>query len=345
MKLFAKNLVVAATVGVLALSATSSNAALVLDYPVTYSAAEADEFYGCTQQSWGVSNFDVGDYIKFSNVNVDDFGEFKLTAVTGTGYNSTVEVRIDSPAGPIIAVAKVATSDTWWPLQETIGQSFKDTEGGVHDLYVVCSGAAAGNIQQLYFRVWVTHQIEVTSVVDMDTTYYNDSQYYIAEGIWETVKTDRIPAEQVQLNTAEFDMLNTAAARVNPSSPFWAWITTGNAIVYDKTSPTATLHTYGSGTAKAVYAGDHHAKMTVVQTAGGTIVNDSIFAFEDEYYPISAVADDGYAFSHWEITETENHDASLFILDPNAANTAMKMTCNYWTCGATAQLRAIFYQQ
>jgi len=327
---------------------SSASAAVLTDYPVTIEAESGSEFYLCTQQSWGVSHFDVGSYIKFDNVDITDFEEFKVKAVTGADYNSIIEIRVDSPDGPIIAVSRVAQSPTWWPptVLEHAGVFFAGSQQGVRDLYLTCVGQGAGNIDMIEFRVRPKVSAEISSVVALDTTYDDTySIYYDAEGIWETQKVTLGISQTMPIETAPSSFVSTYPNKVSPNKDFWCWVATGGISILEPESLSTQILLMGNGTVKPVYATSATAKVTTVETIGGKIVPGHRFAIQGSYYPISAVAYEGYAFSHWELTYIDNNQSELVILDANAPSTVIKRTCTYWTCSASAELRAIFYQQ
>lgn len=87
-----------------------------------------------------VSDIHNGDFIKVANVNFKNGGAKKFGASVASALRGgKIEVRIDSPEGPLVAELDVPGTGGWeeWKYLET---PVKMEEPGVHDIYFVFTG-------------------------------------------------------------------------------------------------------------------------------------------------------------------------------------------------------------
>ena len=94
-----------------------------------------------------------GAYIKVRDVDFRKAGAAKVTARVGTTHNGgvTLEVRTDSPEGPLLATLKVPL--TGWDDRWAVVTADVAKVSGVHDLYFVCKGNKPGRV--MYFDYWM----------------------------------------------------------------------------------------------------------------------------------------------------------------------------------------------
>lgn len=94
-----------------------------------------------------------GAYIKVRDVDFREAGASKITARVGTTHNGgvTLEVRTDSPEGPLLATLKVPL--TGWDDRWAVVTADVAKVSGVHDLYFVCKGNKPGRV--MYFDYWM----------------------------------------------------------------------------------------------------------------------------------------------------------------------------------------------
>ena len=100
-----------------------------------------------------VNAMNDGAYIKVKDVDFRKEGASKFMARVGTTHNGgvTMEVRLDSPQGDLLATVKVPMTggDNRWALVS----SDVAKVSGVHDLYFVCKGKKPGRL--MYFDYWM----------------------------------------------------------------------------------------------------------------------------------------------------------------------------------------------
>ena len=97
-----------------------------------------------------------GAYIKVRDVDFRDSGASKITTRVGTTHNGgvTMEVRTDSPQGPLLATLKVPL--TGWDDRWAVVTADVAKVSGVHDVYFVCKGNKPGRL--MYFDYWMFSQ-------------------------------------------------------------------------------------------------------------------------------------------------------------------------------------------
>lgn len=100
-----------------------------------------------------VNAMNDGAYIKVKGVDFRKEGASKFMARVGTTHNGgvTMEVRLDSPQGDLLATVNVPMTggDNRWALVS----SDVAKVSGVHDLYFVCKGKKPGRL--MYFDYWM----------------------------------------------------------------------------------------------------------------------------------------------------------------------------------------------
>lgn len=99
----------------------------------------------CSQGGMNVCEIDDGDFIKVSNVDFGESGSNKFSACVSSAANGgLIELRLDSPKGPIVGLLSVSCTGSWdsW---ETVSTEVSGAIG-VHDLYFMFHGGSEGNL-------------------------------------------------------------------------------------------------------------------------------------------------------------------------------------------------------
>ncbi|MGI5215555.1 ThuA domain-containing protein [Plantactinospora sp. CA-290183] len=100
-----------------------------------------------------VSGVDPGDHIAFDPVNLGGVGAVTLRHSGGSGPGSTVELRVDSPTGPLVATGTLpATANASTFTSTAVPVSYP---AGTHRLYLVFRAATGGPTTGLVNLNWV----------------------------------------------------------------------------------------------------------------------------------------------------------------------------------------------
>ncbi|MDX3660213.1 glycoside hydrolase family 3 N-terminal domain-containing protein [Streptomyces sp. ID05-26A] len=102
----------------------------------------------CTDSGCGqnVGYLTPGDYVAYADV---DFGATPPTSVTtrlasGSTANGTLQFRLDSPTGPLVATVSAASTGGWQTWTSRTSAASGAT--GVHRLYLVATGGTGGDL-------------------------------------------------------------------------------------------------------------------------------------------------------------------------------------------------------
>lgn len=94
-----------------------------------------------------VTNIHNGDWIAVGNVDFGSAGASKFKANVASTGNGNIEVRLDSPTGPLVGTLNVSStggSQTWREMETNVTNAT-----GVHRLYLVFTGSGNGNLFKL----------------------------------------------------------------------------------------------------------------------------------------------------------------------------------------------------
>ncbi len=99
-------------------------------------AEEYDAMSGINNQSTYIGACETGDRVKFSNIDLTGFNEFKgYVSRNGSGYKGDIEIRLGSATGTLIGTLQVqGTGD--WSIYEEQTTSITETSG-TYDVYLV----------------------------------------------------------------------------------------------------------------------------------------------------------------------------------------------------------------
>ena len=128
----------------------------------TIEAEALDDQQGLTVTASVFGYFDTGDWAKYSNV---DFGDGVTSvdlhlAVDPAFAGKIIELRIDSPTGPLVGRHVVEGTGGWTSYQT---QTARVAVSGVHDLYLVGQGGEGiANVDRLTFEASATASGELT---------------------------------------------------------------------------------------------------------------------------------------------------------------------------------------
>jgi cytochrome c len=81
-------------------------------------------------------------YISFKSVNLRGVNAVHCQVSASTGHGGVLEIRIDSPDGPLVGEAEIPVTGRW-DIWKKVQAPLRDP-GGVHDLYVVARKVAGG---------------------------------------------------------------------------------------------------------------------------------------------------------------------------------------------------------
>jgi cytochrome c len=98
--------------------------------------AETAEITGGKNTGKAIGSTQHGATLKFANLNLADTKNIKVNASVGGGAKgSQIEVRLDSPTGPIIATVDIAHTGDWGKFMEN--KAKLTPTPGRHDIYLV----------------------------------------------------------------------------------------------------------------------------------------------------------------------------------------------------------------
>jgi hypothetical protein len=109
---------------------------------------------GLTVYGDGISYFDGGDWARYPDINFEDgVSQFQaMIGVTSDGAGQFVDVRLDSPSGPVIASLSPTSTGAYSTM--TLQSTGAGGATGLHDLYLVARGSSSwgvGNIDWFTF--------------------------------------------------------------------------------------------------------------------------------------------------------------------------------------------------
>ena len=89
---------------------------------------------------------DDGDWLRYDAVEIANFHAFTVRvanghAAAGTDIGQSIELRLDSPTGPLIGTLPLTTTGGW-STYEVQSATLLPAAGGTHDLYVVMKGGS-----------------------------------------------------------------------------------------------------------------------------------------------------------------------------------------------------------
>ena len=104
-------------------------------------------FFDFNSQWQYIGGLDNGDYLKYSLINFRG-GAIKFSAriaSDGAGYAGNIELRLDSPTGPLLGTLNVMRTGGWWVDKAVTQSTYLNGDemlnaNGVHDLYLVSRG-------------------------------------------------------------------------------------------------------------------------------------------------------------------------------------------------------------
>jgi hypothetical protein len=98
--------------------------------------AETAEITGGKNTGKAIGSTQHGATLKFANLNLADTKNIKINASAGGGAKgSQIEVRLDSPTGPIVATVDIAHTGDWGKFMEN--KAKLTPTPGRHDVYLV----------------------------------------------------------------------------------------------------------------------------------------------------------------------------------------------------------------
>ena len=105
--------------------------------------AESAEITGGKNTGKAVGSTQHGATLKFANLNLADTKNVKINASSGGGAKgSQIEVRLDSPTGPVVATVDIAHTGDWGKFMENKAKLTPAT--GRHDVYLVLTNPKKG---------------------------------------------------------------------------------------------------------------------------------------------------------------------------------------------------------
>ena len=105
--------------------------------------AESAEITGGKNTGKAVGSTQHGATLRFANLNLADTKNVKINASSGGGAKgSQIEVRLDSPTGPVVATVDIAHTGDWGKFMENKAKLTPAT--GRHDVYLVLTNPKKG---------------------------------------------------------------------------------------------------------------------------------------------------------------------------------------------------------
>jgi cytochrome c len=105
--------------------------------------AESAEITGGKNTGKAVGSTQHGATLKFANLNLADTKNVKINASSGGGAKgSQIEIRLDSPTGPIVATVDIAHTGDWGKFMEN--KAKLTPAPGRHDVYLVLTNPKKG---------------------------------------------------------------------------------------------------------------------------------------------------------------------------------------------------------
>ncbi len=105
--------------------------------------AESAEITGGKNTGKAIGSTQHGATLKFANLNLADTKNVKINASSGGGAKgSQIEVRLDSPTGPVVATVDIAHTGDWGKFMENKAKLTPAT--GRHDVYLVLTNPKKG---------------------------------------------------------------------------------------------------------------------------------------------------------------------------------------------------------
>ena len=110
--------------------------------------AESGEIANATKSGKHVGSTKDGSTIKFANLNLADSNKVKVFASAGgDAKGSKVEIRLDSPSGPLVATVDISHTGDWNKFVEN-AEKLTPT-GGRHDVYLVLVNPGKGGLMNI----------------------------------------------------------------------------------------------------------------------------------------------------------------------------------------------------
>ena len=105
--------------------------------------AESGEITNAKNTGKAIGSTNHGTTIKFADLNLADTTKVKVNASAGGGAKgSQIEVRLDSPTGPLVATVDIAHTGDWGKFQEN--KAKLTPAPGRHDVYLVLTNPKKG---------------------------------------------------------------------------------------------------------------------------------------------------------------------------------------------------------
>jgi cytochrome c len=105
--------------------------------------AESGEITNAKNTGKAIGSTNHGTTIKFANLNLADTTKVKVNASAGGGAKgSQIEVRLDSPTGPLVATVDIAHTGDWGKFMEN--KAKLTPSSGRHDVYLVLTNPKKG---------------------------------------------------------------------------------------------------------------------------------------------------------------------------------------------------------
>jgi cytochrome c len=105
--------------------------------------AESGEITNAKNTGKAIGSTNHGTTIKFANLNLADTSKVKVNASAGGGAKgSQIEVRLDSPTGPLVATVDIAHTGDWGKFMEN--KAKLTPTPGRHDVYLVLTNPKKG---------------------------------------------------------------------------------------------------------------------------------------------------------------------------------------------------------
>ena len=105
--------------------------------------AESGEITNAKNTGKAIGSTNHGTTIKFANLNLADTKNVKINASSGGGAKgSQIEIRLDSPTGPVVATVDIAHTGDWGKFMEN--KAKLTPAAGRHDVYLVLTNPKKG---------------------------------------------------------------------------------------------------------------------------------------------------------------------------------------------------------
>ena len=161
------NTVTGLNAGMAAFTNNSSAYAVVTPIPaINFSSMSGVTPEPCAEGGQALGQIHAGDWAIYPNVTLLGADTFVARLASGS-LNSTIEIRLDNPAGTLIGICAVPATGNWQGYANAY--TSVSNVSGIHDLCVVFSGGAGLLLNLEYFGVFaspptLSHQLAVGGI-------------------------------------------------------------------------------------------------------------------------------------------------------------------------------------